>query len=252
MADFSADAPEALNAHLDASPYLGGDLPSDIDAKVFNGFKNKVPDRNAFPHLWAWYVFLSQYTPAARNGWKPAAAKAAKAEAPKKEEAKKEDPAAEEDEDDFDFFGGGDEEAEAAAAKIKEEQAAKKEKPAVICKSYVVFEVKPADDSVDLDELAEKIITGITMDGLLWKTEYKKEPVAYGIFKLIMAASIVDDLVSTDNMIEEMQEVKGMIMPDSDEEDEDEEEGEQAEKPPKEKVEGYSVQSVEILAFNKI
>ena len=41
-----------------------------------------------------------------------------------------------------------------------------------------------------------------------------------------------------------------MIMPESDEEGEDEEEN--AEKPPKEKIEGNSVQSVEILAFNKL
>ena len=119
MADFSADAPEVMNAHLDENPYLGGDLPSDVDAKVYNQFKNKVPDRIVYPHLWAWYVFLSQYTPAARNGWK-AAAPAKKAEAPKKEEAKKEEPAAaeEEDDDDFDFFSG-DAGAEEEAAKIK-------------------------------------------------------------------------------------------------------------------------------------
>ena len=199
MADFSADAPEVLNSHLDENPYLGGDLPSDVDAKVFNGFKNKVPDRNAFPHLWAWYVFLSQYTPAARAGWKAAAA-AKKAEAaPKKEEAKKEEPAAaeEEDEDDFDFFAG-DEESEAAAAKIKEEKKEEGKKNAPVGKSYIVWEVKPADDSVDLDVLAEKIMSNITMEGLHWKTEFQKQPVAYGIFKLIIAATIVDDLVSTD------------------------------------------------------
>ena len=258
MADFSADAPEVMNAHLDENPYLGGDLPSDVDAKVYNQFKNKVPDRIVYPHLWAWYVFLSQYTPAARNGWK-AAAPAKKADAPKKEEAKKEEakaeePAAaeEEDDDDFDFFSG-DAGAEEEAIRIKEKMEEEKKelmKRGPVCKSYVVFEVKPADDSVDLDELAEKIIATVTMEGLHWKTEFKKEPVAYGIFKLIIAATIVDDLVSTDIMIEQIEEIKGMIMPESDEEGEDEEEN--AEKPPKEKIEGNSVQSVEILAFNKL
>merc|ERR1711862_998658 len=203
--------------------------------------KNQVPDRIVFPHLWAWYVFLSQYPPAARNGWKAAAP-------PKKaEEAKKAEPAAEEeDEDDFDFFSGG-AEAEEAAAKIKEEKKKEAEKNKVICKSYVVFEVKPTDDSVDLDELAEKVFASVQMEGLLWKQEFKKEPAAYGIFKLIVGCTIVDDLVSTDDMIEQIEGIQGMINPESDEEEE-EEEDETAEKPPKEKVEGCVVQSVEILA----
>merc|ERR1712025_1520599 len=90
----------------------------------------------------------------------------------------------------------------------------------VVCKSYVVFEVKPTDDSVDLDDLADKIITGITMEGLLWETEFKKEPVAYGIFKLLVAATIVDDL-STDIMIEQMEEIQGLINAESDDEEEE-------------------------------
>jgi hypothetical protein len=38
--EFSASSPEVLNAHLDEHPYLGGDLPTDVDAKVYNQFKN--------------------------------------------------------------------------------------------------------------------------------------------------------------------------------------------------------------------
>ena len=60
------------------------------------------------------------------------------------------------------------------------------------------------------------------MDGLFWKTEYKKEPIAYGVFKLIIGSVVEDAKVSTDDL--------------------------------QEKIEAFEdeVQSVDILAFNKI
>ena len=69
--------------------------------------------------------------------------------------------------------------------------------------------------------LADKIIA-IEMDGLFWKTEWKKEPVAYGIFKIVIGATIEDEKVSTDTVAE--------------------------------MIEGFEdeVQSVDILAFNKL
>ena len=88
--------------------------------------------------------------------------------------------------------------------------------------SIVMLEVKPLDDTVDLDALAKKLIAEIVMDGLFWKTDYKKEPVAFGIFKLIVGFSLEDDKVSVDDIVE--------------------------------KIEAYEelVQSVEIAVFNKI
>jgi translation elongation factor EF-1beta len=88
--------------------------------------------------------------------------------------------------------------------------------------SIVMLEVKPLDDTVDLDVLAKKLIAEITMDGLFWKTDYKKEPVAFGIFKLIVGFSLEDEKVSVDDIVE--------------------------------KIEAYEelVQSVEIACFNKI
>ena len=38
------------------------------------------------------------------------------------------------------------------------------------------------------------------MDGLFWKTEWKKEPVAYGIFKIVIGATVEDEKVSTDTV----------------------------------------------------
>jgi translation elongation factor EF-1beta len=60
------------------------------------------------------------------------------------------------------------------------------------------------------------------MDGLFWKTEYKKEPIAYGVFKLLLGCVIEDAKVSTDDL--------------------------------QEKIESFDelVQSVDIAVFNKI
>ena len=51
-----------------------------------------------------------------------------------------------------------------------------------------------------MDALAARILA-VERDGLTWKTEYKKEPVAYGIFKLLIGFVIEDDKVSVDNDI---------------------------------------------------
>ena len=85
-----------------------------------------------------------------------------------------------------------------------------------------MLEVKPLDDTTDLDALAQKIYSEIVQDGLYWKTEYKKEPVAFGIYKLIIGFSLEDAKVSVDDVVE--------------------------------KIESFDefVQSVEISAFNKI
>jgi len=60
------------------------------------------------------------------------------------------------------------------------------------------------------------------MDGLMWKTEWKKEPVAYGIFKIVIGATVEDDKVSTDTVAELIEAFED------------------------------DVQSVDILAFNKL
>ena len=124
-----------------------------------------------------------------------------------------------------DLFGDDNEEdaeaAKAAAAAVKAATAGKKKKE-VIAMSLVMLEVKPLDDTTSLDDLAKKIFSEITQEGLFWKTEYKKEPVAFGIFKLIIGFSCEDEKVSVDDIVEKI-----------------------------EALEEY-VQSVEIASFNKI
>jgi hypothetical protein len=64
-------------------------------------------------------------------------------------------PAKKDDDDDLDLFGDDDDEEGAAAAKAAAEAAKakkKKEKPPEM--SLIIFEVKPVDDTTDLDALA--------------------------------------------------------------------------------------------------
>ena len=65
------------------------------------------------------------------------------------------------------------------------------------------------------------MIESIKMDGLQWKTEFKKEPIAFGVFKIVIGAAVEDEKVSVDMLQEKIEELE-------------------------------DVQSVDILAFNKI
>jgi translation elongation factor EF-1beta len=151
---------------------------------------------------------ITKFSQAVINSWGSAAA-------PKKA-----------DDDDMDLFGDDDEDdgaaAKEAAAKAKKEAEGKKKKKVVIAMSLVMLEVKPLDDQTNLDDLAQRIFKTITKDGLFWKTEYKKEPIAFGIEKLIIGFSCEDEKISVDNIVEEIEALED------------------------------AVQSVEISVFNKI
>ena len=46
------------------------------------------------------------------------------------------------------------------------------------------------------------------MDGCYWKTQYKKEPVAFGIYKLIIGVTVEDEKVSVDELSDQIEEMK--------------------------------------------
>ncbi|XP_010548303.1 PREDICTED: elongation factor 1-delta 1-like [Tarenaya hassleriana] len=127
-----------------------------------------------------------------------------------------------EDDDDVDLFGEETEEekkaAEERAAAVK---ASGKKKESG--KSSVLLDVKPWDDETDMKKL-EEAVRSVEMEGLLWGAS-KLVPVGYGIKKLQIMLTIVDDLVSVDTLIEERLTV--------------------------EPINEY-VQSCDIVAFNKI
>jgi len=139
-------------------------------------------------------------------------------------------PPAQKDDSDDDMFGSDDDddddEEETLAEKAKREKMEKmkadaaKPKKVVIAKSEVTLDVKPWDDETCMKEL-ERLVRTIAMEGLVWGSS-KLEPVGYGIFKLRIRCVVVDDLVSTDNIEDQ---IIGF---------------------------GDHVQSMDIFAFNKI
>ncbi|CAI7746843.1 unnamed protein product [Closterium sp. NIES-53] len=128
----------------------------------------------------------------------------------------------EEDDDDLDLFGEATEEEKAAAAE-REAKAAASGKKKESGKSSVLLDVKPWDDETDMAKL-EAAVRKVQMDGLLWGAS-KLVPVGYGIKKMTIMMTIVDDLVSLDELIEDHLQ-----------------QGEAAE----------FIQSCDIVAFNKI
>lgn len=114
------------------------------------------------------------------------------------------------DEDEFDPFADEPEDEEAEKAKMERMKEIAKTaksygKVGPVAKSIIIWEVKPWGEETDLDALAAKILT-INMDGLVWKTEYKKEPIAYGVFKLVIGAVVEDLKVSTDDVQDKITE----------------------------------------------
>ncbi|XP_027122856.1 elongation factor 1-delta [Coffea arabica] len=107
--------------------------------------------------------------------------------------------AVDDDDDDVDLFGEETEEekkaAEERAAAVK---ASGKKKESG--KSSVLMDVKPWDDETDMKKL-EEAVRNVKMEGLLWGAS-KLVPVGYGIKKLQIMLTIVDDLVSVDDLIE--------------------------------------------------
>ena len=62
--------------------------------------------------------------------------------------------------------------------------------------------MKPWEADTDLVMVWNKI-KEYKQDGLVWGESYKLEPVAFGIFKLIIGCSLEDEKISVDNDIVE-------------------------------------------------
>merc|ERR1712241_276420 len=187
---------KALDAHLASNSYIEGYVPSQADTAVFDALKGKTPDRSTYPHAERWFLHIKSF------------------EASKKQFPKSSKPAdsylggsagEDDDDEDVDLFGSDDEEEDEEAAKIREQRLAayaekKSKKPALIAKTSVLLDVKPWDDETDMDALTSAV-KSIEMEGLTWGAT-KFVPVGYGIKKLVVMCTVVDDKVS----IEELQE----------------------------------------------
>jgi elongation factor 1-beta len=97
---------------------------------------------------------------------------------------------------------------EKAAAAIAKKNAKSAQ---VVAKSLILWDVKGWDDETDLGALAAKILSEIQMDGLVWKEEWKLEPVAFGVKKLQVGAVVEDEKVSADYISEKIEEFEDYV-----------------------------------------
>ncbi len=183
-----------LEQHLATNNYVsGGDLPNAADATTFFAIK-ATPSKEKTPNVFFWYQNLRVFNPVVLKSWAETGAKTEK-------------PAA--SGEDVDLFGDDDDEEEAKKlAELKEKKAAEgatKKKKEVVARSIVIFEVKVFEQEQDLDELAKRIFA-LEIDGLVWRTEYKKVPIAFGMNKLQIGCTIEDLKVPTDDIFDRIQE----------------------------------------------
>lgn len=80
----------------------------------------------------------------------------------------------------------------------------------MIAKSLLLLDVKPYEAETDLDELFKKIIE-LEQEGLVWKQDNKKEPIAYGVNKLVVGCVIEDEKVSVDDLIDRIMEFEDEV-----------------------------------------
>lgn len=198
--DLNQDAEvKALDTYLSEHSYIEGYVPSQADVVVFDALNGKCPDRAKYPHAERWFLHIKSFEAASRKQFaqsqKPVESYVSSSQV---------SGAADED-DDVDLFGSDDEEEDAEAARVREERLKayadkKSKKPALIAKTCVLLDVKPWDDETDMKELTAAV-KSVEMDGLNWGAT-KLVPVGYGINKLTIMCTVVDDKVS----IEELQE----------------------------------------------
>jgi len=110
-------------------------------------------------------------------------------------------------------WSDSDDESEKEAQRIIDAKAAEKlardaasGKKAVIAKSTLILDVKPDGSETDMVAL-EANVRAIEMEGLDWKGS-ELVPVAYGVKKLRIISVIVDDLVSTDDLRERIEQIE--------------------------------------------
>ena len=230
FADLSDESQLAeLNEHLADHSYVAGVRPSQADQEVLravNASGALVASSGAldrYPHLRRWHAHISSF-PADQQGQWPASAAnggAAATTASGGDDLTADDLFGDDDEEEDEEAYRRQQERAAAALKAKVQRDAAKGKSAPVAKSSVVFDVKPWEADTDMAAM-EAAVRRIELDGLTWGAA-QLVPVAFGVRKLQIIATIIDEKVpSTDVITEEIEGIEDLV------------------------------QSVEIAAFNKI
>jgi len=185
--------------------------PSLADVAVLEAIRGR-PDSEKYPSLARWYRTITSYSDvevAGFGGSKDGVVVVTTSREVTTPAVTTDAPA---DDDDFDPFADDDEDEEAyrlqqeraeAALKAKEERDKAKAAAGkiVVAKSSILFDVKPWDDETDLAAM-EAGVRSISMDGLTWGAS-KLIPVGFGIKKLQIMATIIDDLVPSTEEVED-------------------------------------------------
>merc|ERR1711998_13296 len=99
----------------------------------------------------------------------------------------------------------------AAALKAEADaKAGKKKKQKEVEKSLVVLEIKPWEADTDL-EMVWREVRKFSKEGLTWGETFKLEPVAFGIKKLVMTATIVDSLIVMDDITDAIEALEDYV-----------------------------------------
>lgn len=239
--DLSTDAGmKKLDTYLSTRSYMSGPTPSQDDVEAFYSIMS-TGSQFKYTNVQRYVSHMISFSVEEMNSF-PGEPYMKKMGSSKKSEKS--------NDDDFDLFGDDDNEDLEAAKKAMEnkkkalQEKKAKEKPA--SKSSLVLEIKPSSLDVDLDQVA-RMIRDLSINGVEFSEGEKKVPVAFGLFKLQMGATIIDDLVNTQDIVDsietlgmtEEQKQKFAEKDNAYEDDEDEEE--------------YGlVQSCEIVSFNKL
>ncbi|KAL9454983.1 hypothetical protein AB3S75_010397 [Citrus x aurantiifolia] len=188
---------KSLDQYLSGKSYISGDQLTKDDIKVYAAVLKKPAD--SFPNASSWYDCVSSHIAPSFPG-KAVGVRVDGKGAPVDAAPAKPAAAGGGDDDDLDLFGDETEEDKKAA---EEREAAKKQssKKKESGKSSVLLDVKPWDDETDMKKL-EEAVRSVEMPGLFWGAS-KLVPVGYGIKKMQIMITIVDDLVSVDSLIEE-------------------------------------------------
>ncbi|KAJ2798670.1 Translation elongation factor 1 beta [Coemansia guatemalensis] len=188
-----------LNGFFEDNSFVSGAEATAADAEVFKALSGE-PNAKALPHLARWYKHIASKGAAIDSLKAPEAPAAA---------------GGEDEDEDLDLFGSDDEvdeEAEKLKAQRLEEYKARKaaKGPGPAAKSAVTFDVKPWEAETDLGEL-EKLVKEIKMDGLVWAKAAKRVPIAFGVSKLQINATIEDAKVSTDDLSDLIMELEDYV-----------------------------------------
>ncbi|CAN0905090.1 Elongation factor 1-beta 1 [Linum grandiflorum] len=186
---------KALEAFLSGKSYISGEKLSKDDVKVYAAIQGKPSE--SLPNVSKWYSAVSSHLASSF----PGKAVGVEVGGAIGSSPAKEAPAASggDEDDDLDLFGDETEEEKKAAEEREKAKPSTKKKESG--KSSVLLDVKPWDDETDMKKL-EEAVRSIEMPGLLWGAS-KLVTVGYGIKKLQIMMTIVDDLVSVDDLVDE-------------------------------------------------